>query len=133
MDKREWEEDLDEVSVWREAEADIRPRVPLPQVGESLRVTFLTEPRKVPKEETRLDWDMFVADVDDGSGERRQMICPKSVRQHLSALLRRGDLERLEGSTVVISAEAIDWFETREGAIVPHAKVYRVTLPPEGE
>lgn len=131
MEKREWEEDLDELSISREAEADIKPRVPLPEVGESVRVTFLSEPWKVRKEQTRLDWDMFVADVDDGTGESRQMICPKSVRQHLSALLHRGDLERIEGSTVVITAEAIDWFETREGAVVPHAKVYRVALPAE--
>jgi spermidine synthase len=100
-------------------------------VGESVRVTFLGEPRKVPKERSGLEWDFFVADVDDGSGEPRQMICPKSVRQHLAALLERGDLARLQGATVIVSAHAIDEFETTEGRVVPHAKVYRVTLPGE--
>lgn len=127
----EWEEDLDPEAVAREAAADIKERVPLPDVGESIRVTFLEEPRKVPKERTGLDWDFFVADVDDGSGEVKQMICPKSVRQHLAALLERGDLERVEGSTVVVSAHAIEEFETKEGKVVPRAKVYRVTLPEE--
>lgn len=130
--KREWEEDLDEASIEREAAAGIGPRVPLPDVGESIRVTFLGEPRKVPRERTRLEWDIFVADVDDGSGDVKQMICPKSLRQHLAPLLERGDLERIDGSTVIVSAEAIDWFETREGEVVPHAKVYRVALPSRG-
>lgn len=125
---REWEEDLDPDAVLREAAADIKERVPLPEVGESIRVTFLGEPRKVPKERSGLEWDFFVADVDDGSGETRQMICPKSVRQHLAALLEGGDIERLEGATVIVSAHAIDEFETTEGRVVPHAKVYRVTL-----
>lgn len=129
---REWEEDLDPDAVLREASADIKKRIPLPDVGESIRVTFLEEPRKVPKERTGLDWDFFVADVDDGSGEPREMICPKSVRQHLAALLERGDLEQLEDATVIVSAHAIEEFETAEGKIVPRAKVYRVTLPEEG-
>ena len=47
---REWEQDLDPDAVAREAAADIKERVPLPDVGESVRVTFLEEPRKVPKE-----------------------------------------------------------------------------------
>lgn len=128
---REWEEDLDPEAVLREAAADIKERVPLPDVGESIRVTLLEEPRKVPKERSGLDWDFFVADVDDDSGEPRQMICPKSVRQHLAALLERGDLERLEGATVIVSAHVIEEFETSEGKVVPRAKVYRVTLPGE--
>lgn len=126
---REWEEDLDSDAVEREAAADIKERVPLPEVGERIRVTFLEEPRKVPRERTGLDWDFFVADVDDGSNEPRQMICPKSVRQHLAALLERGDIDGLEGATVVISAHAIDEFETKDGEVVQHAKVYRVSLP----
>lgn len=128
-DWRDWEEDLDPEAVLREAAADIKERVPLPELGERIRVTFLGEPRKVPKERTRLDWDFFVADVDDGSGEVKQMICPKSVRQHLAALLERGDLERIEGATVVVSAHTIEDFETAEGKVIPRAKVYRVTLP----
>lgn len=70
-----------------------------------------------------------MADVDEGSGEVKQLVCPKSVRQHLAALLERADLERVEGSTVVVSAHAIEQFETSEGKVVPRAKVYRVTLP----
>lgn len=130
--KRDWEEDLDEASIEREAAADIKRRVSLPDIGESIRITFLSEPRKVPRERTGLAWDMFVADVEDGSGETKRMICPKSLRQHLAAMLERGELERVEGSTVVVSAEAIDWFETREGEVVPHAKVYRLSLPSAG-
>lgn len=46
---KEWEEDLDPDAVAREAAADIKERVPLPEVGESITVTFLEEPRKVPR------------------------------------------------------------------------------------
>ena len=126
--KKEWMRDLEEESVDREAKFDVKERVGLPGVGEIVEVTFLSEPRKISKEDTRLDRDMFVADVDDGSETKKQIICSKSIRQHLAALLERGDINQVQGSSVIISAHKISEFKTHTGEIVKDAKVYRVAL-----
>jgi len=65
--KKEWMRDLEEESVDREAQFDVKERIELPDIGDTVEVTFLSEPRKIGKGDTRLDRDMFVADVDDGS------------------------------------------------------------------
>lgn len=126
--EKEWTQDLEEESVDREAKLDVKERVELPEVGDTVEVTFLSEPRKISKEDTSLDKDMFVADVDDGSETTKQIICSKSIRQHLAALLERGDINQVPGSSVIISAHEIPEFKTSEGEVVKDAKVYRVAL-----
>jgi len=125
---KEWQQDLDKESIETEAKFDIKERVDLPEIGQSIKVTFLSAPRKISKEDTHLDRDMFVADVDDGSQTTKQIICSKSIRQHLSAMLERGDIDQVPGSTVIISAHEIPEFKTSEGEMVKNAKVYHVNL-----
>ena len=100
----------------------------MPGIDQSIKVTFLSVPRKINKEDTHLDRDMFVADVDDGSQTTKQIICSKSIRQHLSAMLKRDDIDQVPGSTVIISAHEIPEFKTSEGEMVKNAKVYHVSL-----
>ena len=126
--EKEWMRDLKEESVDREAKFDVKERIELPNIGDNVEVTFLSEPRKIAKEDTRLDRDMFVADVDDGSEITKQIVCSKSIRQHLAALLERGDINQVPGSRVIISAHEIPEFKTSEGDVIKDAKVYRVAL-----
>ena len=64
--KKEWMRDLEEESVDREGKFDVKERVELSDIGDTVEVTFLSEPRKNSKEDTRFDRDMFVAYVDNG-------------------------------------------------------------------
>lgn len=128
MSNEEWKKDLNPEAVHREAVANVKPRVTLPDVGQNITVVFQSEPRLIPSGATSLGRDLFVADVDDGSGIPKQIICTKSIRQHLAAMEERGDLKQITGAQVNISAQILPQFITTDGRILYNAKVYNVFL-----
>ena len=128
MSNEEWKLDLDPNAIRREADANVRPRVMLPNVGQSITVVFQSEPRRIPSSMTSLGRDLFVADVDDGSHIPKQIICTKSIRQHLAAMEARGDIRQVTGAQVNISAQILPTFTTADGRTLYNAKVYSVVL-----
>lgn len=123
-----WKSDLNPEAVQREAQANVKPRVPLPNVGQSVTVVFTSEPRLVHSSQSGLDRDFFVADVDDGSGIQKQIICSRCIRQHLAAMEARGDIKGIVGIKVNISARILPQYVTSSGRVVDNAKIYDVTL-----
>jgi hypothetical protein len=128
MSNQDWQKDLNPASVQREAAANVKPRVILPDIGQSISVVFTSEPRLISNVVSHLGRDFYVADVDDGSGIPKQIVCSKSMRQHLAAMIARGDMNMVTGAHVTITGRIIPEYRTSDGRVVYNAKVYDVVL-----
>lgn len=128
MENKDWTSDLNPSAVDREAIFNVRPTIPLPQVGGSITIQFLSDPVRIAKEHTKLTRDFFIAAASDGTGIEKQIICSKCIRQHLAAAIANGKIIQIPGTSVTITAHILNKYHTTDGKIIGHAKVYDVAI-----